>query len=284
MQAVRRQQHLLGEPRPDQRSQRLRHLLRERRTRSTLRNNLFYGNGTSETDQANATNDLGNGFNPALLGTTAAAAQSQPGELRRQPGLRLPDRPQARLGWSRELLHRRRLPVDRRVGGDRQRLGSRRRSRPTSWATPRSRSAAAASVLPGYGPRDVGAFEFDGTGGQADRRLPSGSSPPRSYPSAARRFADGATDTVTSSPTVDHRHLLGQRQSVETSRRPTWSSPDRPSTRPAPVHATSLTWIDAHTVEFNLAGQFNSAGNARRRDRAQRDPEHDGGNQSRLLR
>ena len=27
-----------------------------------------------------------------------------------------------------------------------------------------------------------------------------------------------------------------------------------------PAHATSLSWIDAHTVEFNLAGQFNSTG------------------------
>ena len=28
----------------------------------------------------------------------------------------------------------------------------------------------------------------------------------------------------------------------------------------APAHATSLTWIDAHTVEFNLTGQFNNSG------------------------
>ena len=28
----------------------------------------------------------------------------------------------------------------------------------------------------------------------------------------------------------------------------------------SPVHATSLTWIDAHTVEFNLSGNFNLPG------------------------
>ena len=28
----------------------------------------------------------------------------------------------------------------------------------------------------------------------------------------------------------------------------------------APAHATSLTWIDSHTVEFNLTGSFNTGG------------------------
>jgi hypothetical protein len=27
-----------------------------------------------------------------------------------------------------------------------------------------------------------------------------------------------------------------------------------------PAHATSLTWLDAHTVQFNLSGSFNSSG------------------------
>ena len=45
----------------------------------TLQNNLFYGNGASDTNQSSATNDLGNGFSPALLGTTAAAAAATRG-------------------------------------------------------------------------------------------------------------------------------------------------------------------------------------------------------------
>ena len=89
-----------------------------------------------------------------------------PGELRRQPGLRLPDRPPARSRTARRTSSSTcELRADRQVGGDRQRLGSHGRSRPTSWATRRSRSTADGWGLAGYGPRDVGAFEFDGTGG-----------------------------------------------------------------------------------------------------------------------
>ena len=53
----------------------------------TLRNNLFQGNGASDstTSDSTATNNLGNGFNPAAA---RAAAAGFPGELRRQPGLR----------------------------------------------------------------------------------------------------------------------------------------------------------------------------------------------------
>ena len=36
----------------------------------SLQNNLFYGNGASDSTQVNATNDLGNGFNPANLSST----------------------------------------------------------------------------------------------------------------------------------------------------------------------------------------------------------------------
>ena len=46
----------------------------------------------------------------------------------------------------------------------------------------------------------------------------------------------------------------------KTSRRPTWSSPDRPSTRLIPSTPRSLTWIDQHTVEFNLNGELDLPG------------------------
>ena len=56
----------------------------------TLQNNLFYGNGTSDTNQTNATNNLGNGFSPTLLGTTAAAAQSNQGNFVGNPSFVFP--------------------------------------------------------------------------------------------------------------------------------------------------------------------------------------------------
>ena len=65
--------------------------------------------------------------------------------------------------------------------------------------------------------------------------------------------------------------------SRETSTQPTSSATDlvlsgsalNPS---APAHATSLTWIDAHTVEFNLTGQFNTTRHAQRLDGGRLDP------------
>ena len=38
--------------------------------KQNLQNNLFYANGAGDSNQTNATNNLGNGFNPANLGST----------------------------------------------------------------------------------------------------------------------------------------------------------------------------------------------------------------------
>ncbi len=57
-----------------------------------MRNNLFYANGTSSTpsSQFAAVNTVQNGFSPLLLGATATGRAEQPGQLRREPHLRLP--------------------------------------------------------------------------------------------------------------------------------------------------------------------------------------------------
>src|SRR5262249_43843648 len=56
----------------------------------SLQNNMFFGNGPGDTNQAGATNNLGNGFDPALLGTTAAAAASNRGNYVGNPAFAFP--------------------------------------------------------------------------------------------------------------------------------------------------------------------------------------------------
>ena len=113
--------------------------------------------------------------------------------------------------------------------------------------------------LAGYGPRDVGAFEFDGIRRHSCRRCVPRRHAPRWFPSPASSRPTVETISVTAAPT-----------SVTVTFSGTVNPSDIKATDLvlsgtalnglAPAHATSLTWIDAHTVEFNLTGQFNTAG------------------------
>ena len=126
---------------------------------------MFYGNGASDTNQSNATNDLGNGFSPALLGTTAAAAASNQGNFVGNPAFVFPIDPRPGSDG----------PANFYIDADFQ-LTSISAAIDNAWeATAIPTDFLGNSQvyingglgLAGYGPRDVGAFEFDGTGGQA---------------------------------------------------------------------------------------------------------------------
>ena len=239
----------------------------------TLQNNLFYGNGASDTIAVQRHQQPGQRIQPGPAGNDRRGRREQPGQLRRQPGLRLPDRPQARLGWSRELLHRRRLPVDLGFGGDRQRLGS--------HGDPDRLPGQLSGQDPGGGfgsgrlrPTRHRGLRVRRHRRPADRRLRSGSSPPRWCPSPAQIYAAGATV---------HRHHRRPRRSPSpsramsiprTSRRPTWSFPARPSTRRSPSRHQPDLDRRAHR-RIQPGGPVQLVGHARRLDRRRRDPEHD---------
>jgi large repetitive protein len=220
----------------------------------SLRNNLFSGNGASDTSQANATNDLGNGFSPTLLGATPDSL----GNFVGNPAFVFPIDPRPGSDG----------PADLFVDADYQ-LTSVSAAIDNAWeptAIPtdllgNSRDFAIPGVgfgLPGFGPRDVGAFEFDGTGGD-----PIGGSfrvvTTSLEPIAGATFANGATFNTSASPTSVTVTFSGN---VNPS---TISPTDLVLSGSAvdsvdPPSATSLTWIDAYTVQFNLTGQFNSGG------------------------
>ncbi len=90
----------------------------------TLQNNMFFGNGASDTSQANATNDLGNGFSPALLGPLAANAESNLGNFTGNPAFSYPVDPRPGSDGPANFFISADYSVDSSLGGNRQRLGS----------------------------------------------------------------------------------------------------------------------------------------------------------------
>ncbi len=223
----------------------------------TLQNNLFYGNGLSDVSQSGATNNLGNGFSPTLLGPTIASAQSNRGNFTGNPAFV--------------------FPIDPRPGSDGPAnfyIDANFQLEATSAAIDNAWEPSAQTTdflgksqvdIPGvgfalanFGPRDIGAFEYGGTGGLAvggSFRVVTTSV----VPIGGATLAAGATTIVQTSPTEITVTFSGNVNPADISATDLVLSGS--AINPAsPVHATSLTWIDSHTVEFNLVGQFVSSG------------------------
>ena len=112
----------------------------------------------------------------------------------------------------------------------------------------------------GYGPRDVGAFEYEPLGGTITTAVggsfrvvttslvPDGSSQ-----------ANGAVNDVTSLPTsvtVNFSQPVNPTSVQATDL--VLSGPDVSSI--SPIRATTISWLDDHTARFNLSGQLNLVG------------------------
>jgi hypothetical protein len=223
----------------------------------TLQNNMFFGNGTSDTDQTGATNNLGNGFNPALLGPTAQNAASNLGNYTGNPAFV--------------------FPIDPRPGSDgpaaffidsNYQITSASAAIDNAWeataihtdflGNTEVKIAGRGFGLPGFGPRDVGAFEFGGTGG-----VPIGGTfrivTDSLVPNGGASSASGGTLNVGSAPTsitVTFSGNVNQQSLTATDLILSGTAVNSLS----PVHATSLSWVDGHTVKFNLTGQFTNHG------------------------
>ena len=217
----------------------------------SLQNNLFSGNGASDTSQVNATNNLGNGFNPANLSSTPDSL----GNFVGNPAFVYPV--DARPGSDG--------PADLFVDADFQ-LTALSAAIDNAWeatAIPTDilgnsqvKIAGDGYGLPGFGPRDVGAFEYNGTGGGTvggSFRVTTTSL----VPVGGALYADGATLTTSSAPTSIDVTFSGNiaKNSINATDLVLSGSAANSG-----VHATSLTWIDSHTVQFNLSGQLNLPG------------------------
>ncbi len=222
-----------------------------------LRNNLFQSNGASDGSQANATNNLGNGFNPALLGTTAQAAVNDQGNFVGNASFVFPIDPRPGSDGPATFF----LDSDFQITADSAAIDNALESTavPTDLlGNTQVKISGAGFGLPGYGPRDVGAFEFNGTGGVpigGNFRVVSTSL----VPVAGQTAANGATVDLGSAPTSVIVTFSGKVNPASINATDLVLSGTALNSA-APAHATSLTWIDADTVEFNLVGQFNTTG------------------------
>jgi hypothetical protein len=221
----------------------------------TLRNNLFQGNGPSDsqTSDVTATNNLGNGFSAAGLSNN-------------------PDSQGNFIGSPMFAF-----PIDPRPGSDGPAnlfvssnfdLTARSAAIDNAWeatAIPTDilgRSQVKISGggfgLSGFGPRDIGAYEFDGTGG-----IPAGGAfrvvTSSLVPVGGAPLAGGGTFIASSAPnsiTLTFSQNVDPK-SISASDLVLSGSAVNPT---SPVQATSLTWIDSNTIRFNLSGPLTLPG------------------------
>ena len=127
--------------------------------------------------------------------------------------------------------------------------------------------------LPGFGPRDVGAFEFEPIGtpgttavGGAFRVVTTSLVP------NGTGVANGSTLYV--SPTPNTVVVNFSNPVNEATVKATDLVLSGTDINPLnPVKAMSVTWLDNHTAQFNLTGQFNPAGHGQRRAQVRRNQE-----------
>jgi hypothetical protein len=225
-----------------------------------LNNNMFSGNGPSDTTTAGVSNDIGNGFNPTALGTTAASALANQGNFVGFPSFITPIDPRPGSDGPATFF----LSANYGLGGSSAAINNALESAASRTdflgnaenPNPVTRGFG----ITGYGPRDVGAFEFIPVGTAS---VPVGGSfrvVTTSLVPDGLTQAKGATLSVSSMPNtvlvnfsndVDASSLKANALSIS-------GSGVNGATA---LVSTSATLIDSHTVKFTMNGSFNSSGN-----------------------
>ncbi len=222
-----------------------------------VRSNLFSGNGASQSSSADDTAGVGGGFNPAVLQLNAPDIQ---GNFTGAPAFVAPrdprpdgDGPTFFFNDANFDLTLPSAAIDR---------ANPAYAPPVDFLQRPRTPVVAGRAFPGTGPADVGAFEYSGGGGgggglpvggesfrvTTDSLIPGGfaSANGASIPAANAP----ASVTVAFSANVDHNSVFPFDLAIA-------GDAINPSN---PVHATSLSWVDDHTVRFNLTGGYNKSG------------------------
>jgi hypothetical protein len=218
--------------------------------RVNVRNNLFSANGPSINSPADDTVGVGGTFNPALLSATPDGQ----GNFTGNPAFVSPldPRPDGNgpgnffLGANYDITS-----VSAAIDNANTQFT------PATDFLFRSRVDIPGRGFAGTGPGDVGAFEFNGTGGIASGAS-SGSFGTPGVNSLGLRLGSRVTFVKATNSSVTLR-FAGRvnRSSVQATDLLISGNGLNPSN---PAHAVSLNWIDSRTVRFNLAGEFLSTG------------------------
>jgi large repetitive protein len=199
--------------------------------------NLFGpGNGPAAGNPGNITSNVGGSFDPALL---SASPDSQ-GNFTGNPAFLSPRDPRPNADGPAVFLTDADFDLTFGSAAIDNALNS---FAPTTDFLLRGRVNSGRG-FPGHGPADIGAFEFQGTGGVA---------------------AGGAFRVTTANFASTNSIVVSFSQQVNTS---TVSPTDLVLSGTGldalqPARATSLSWIDNHTVKFILSGAFRSTGTVR---------------------
>ncbi|MDR3620298.1 MAG: S8 family serine peptidase, partial [Paludisphaera borealis] len=226
-----------------------------------LNNNMFQGNGGSDTNTSGVSNNLGNGFNPGALGTTAASALANQGNFVGFPAFVTPIDPRPGSDGPATFF----LSANYGLSGSSAAINNALESAATrtdflgNAENPNPTSKG--FNITGYGPRDVGAFEYIPVGSASTTAVggsfrvvttslvPDGSTQ-----------ANGGTLTVSALPNtvivnfsndVDPSSLKANALSLS----------GAGVNSASPIVSTSAVMLDSHTVAFTLSGKFNTSGN-----------------------
>jgi hypothetical protein len=211
---------------------------------------MFSGNGASDSNQGASVINAGGSFNPAVLGPTPDAF----GNFTGNPAFVTPRDPRPNGDGPGDFFQEANFDLTAASAAIDAALPS---ITPASDLLYRGRVRISGRGFPGTGPGDVGAFEFEGTAGTgvggafrvassslaAGGAALAGGSP--ITPAALGKSITFDFSWAVDQSTVNPNDLVISGTAVDPSN---------------PVHATSVTWIDAHTVQFNLSGNYNSTG------------------------
>jgi hypothetical protein len=215
-----------------------------------LVSNLFSGNGPSETDPSDDTLNVGSGFNPAILGPTPDSL----GNFTGAPAFVASRDPRPTADGPAEFFIDANFDLTANSAAiDAANPGL----APAVDFLYRSRVRIAGRGFPGTGPADVGAYEFMGTGGiAAGGAFRVASTSLASGGAAAAAGSTVSTQTLGNSIVVDFSGPVNQSSVLPSDLVLSGTGVDAAD----PVHAVAISWLDAHTAKFQLAGEFNSTG------------------------
>jgi hypothetical protein len=224
--------------------------------------NMFSGNGASDQNASGATSNIGtaNGFNQNLLGPTASAAAANQGNYTGWPAFIAPRDPRPGSDGPATFLLDANFGLQATSAAINNAVAS---AAPTTdfLGNPQNPNPTTSGFhLPGYGPRDVGAFEFEPVGSVITKPIAGAFRVVTTslVPSGGTQ-ANGATLTVSTPPSsviVSFSRPVDQ-SSVKPSALVLSGSDINPF---SPVTPISVSWIDDHTAVFNLSGAVGSSG------------------------
>ncbi len=237
--------------------------------KARLRNNLFTGNGPSATSPADDTVGLGGGFNPATLtGTPDANGNLTGAAIFYSP---IDPRPEGNgpgnfyLGANYDITSGSTGAIDNGLSNS---------EAPTTDFRFRGRVDIANRGF--AGPVDIGAFEYNGTGGIGSGAVGSSgtgttgsgglvgtrsATTSTAFGTIDPAFGAGVASVSTAGNSVTMRFNAAVNRSTVQATDLLISGDGLDPSNPA--HPVSLSWIDSKTVQFNLDGSFRSSGTVR---------------------